>query len=67
MIEVNAHDVTERFKVFLRRLRTRAERNGIQLDLADIALRRRIHRAARRIEMARARRGDTRPFLADNY
>lgn len=67
MIEVNTHDVTERFKVFLRRLRTRAERNGIQLDLADIALRRRAYRAARRIEVARARRGDTRPFLADNY
>lgn len=67
MIEVNAHDVTERFKVLLRRLRRRAERNGILLDITDITLRRRAYRAAKRIEVARALRGDTHPFLADNY
>lgn len=66
MVEVNAHDVAERFKVVLKRLRARAERNGIPLDTTDITLRRRAHRAAKRIEMARALRGDTRPFLADN-
>ncbi|WP_149469998.1 MULTISPECIES: hypothetical protein [Alphaproteobacteria] len=60
---VNTHDVLERFKTMLRRLVARAAARGIPLDTTDLVLRRRIYRAAKRIEKSRARRGDDRPYL----
>lgn len=63
----NAHDVSERGRDIMRRLRARAAAKGLPApDLTDdLDLRRRIYRAARRIEDARARRGDVKPFLLD--
>ncbi|CAO3439509.1 hypothetical protein [Azospirillum argentinense] len=63
----NAHDVSERGRAIMRRLKARAAAKGQPTpDLTnDLNLRRRIYRAARRIEDARARRGDVRPFLLD--
>ncbi|MFD1628128.1 hypothetical protein, partial [Azospirillum griseum] len=63
----NAHDVSERGRAIMRRLKARAAAKGLPApDLTgDLDLRRRIYRAARRIEDARVRRGDTRPFLLD--
>ena len=63
----NAHDVAERFTAILRVLDARARQRGHSLDLADVEWRRRVYRAARRLENARTRRGDLRPFLADEY
>lgn len=63
---VNTHDVVERFKTLLRRLTARAAARGTPLDTSDLALRRRIYRAAKRIEEARARRGDDRPYLDED-
>lgn len=64
----NAHDVSERGRAIMRRLKARVAAKGLPApDLTnDLPLRRRIYRVARRIEDARARRGDARPFLLDD-
>ncbi|QCO07479.1 hypothetical protein [Azospirillum argentinense] len=63
----NAHDVSERGRAIMHRLKAHAAAKGLPTpDLTnDLDLRRRIYKAARRLEDARARRGDTRPFLVD--
>lgn len=61
----NAHDVAERGKAIISRLKARAHQHGKVLDTTELTWRRRVYRAARRIEDARAQRGDTTPFLAD--
>ncbi|PGH59231.1 hypothetical protein CRT60_00940 [Azospirillum palustre] len=63
----NARDVSERGRAIMHRLKARAAAKGLPTpDLTnDLDLRRRIYKVARRIEDARARRGDTRPYLLD--
>ncbi|CAO3460788.1 hypothetical protein [Azospirillum argentinense] len=60
----NAHDVTERGKLIMLRLLVRHRRAGRSLDIQDVAFRRRVFRAARRLEERRAARGDQRPLSA---